>query len=132
MLVENKLKKLKTFVSSYFIGKSHFEEDGTQNYLVFQPLNKYYKVITNTDHFSSWKSKGLPAESIKPPTTSENSFSPTVSYYGTKTRVKFVGGCLKQQKSSYFNEKVVNIYIVYILGASSSHNNETTLKECFI
>ena len=25
--------------------KSHFEEDGTQNYLAFQPLNKYFKVI---------------------------------------------------------------------------------------
>ena len=34
LLVENELKKLKTFDSSYFIGKSHFEEDGTQN-LVF-------------------------------------------------------------------------------------------------
>ena len=34
-LVENELNKLKTFASSYFIGKSHFGEDGTQNYLVF-------------------------------------------------------------------------------------------------
>ena len=33
LLVKNELKKLKTFEfeSSYFIGKSHFEEDGTQN-----------------------------------------------------------------------------------------------------
>ena len=31
LIVENELKKLKTFDSSYFIGKSHFEEDGTQN-----------------------------------------------------------------------------------------------------
>ena len=31
LLVENELNKLKTFDSSYFIGKSHFEEDGTQN-----------------------------------------------------------------------------------------------------
>ena len=28
VLVENELNKLKTFDSSYFIGKSHFEEDG--------------------------------------------------------------------------------------------------------
>ena len=35
VLFENELKKSKTFDSSYFIGKSHFEEDGTQNYLVF-------------------------------------------------------------------------------------------------
>ena len=36
-LLENELKKLNTFDSGYFIGKTHFEEDGTQNYLVFQP-----------------------------------------------------------------------------------------------
>ena len=41
LLVENELKKLKTFDSSCFIGKSHFEEDGIQNYLVFQPINRY-------------------------------------------------------------------------------------------
>ena len=37
------MKKLKTFDSSYFIGKSHFEQDDTQNYLVFQPLCRYFK-----------------------------------------------------------------------------------------
>ena len=35
LVVENELKKLKTFDLSCFIGKSHFEEDGTQNYSVF-------------------------------------------------------------------------------------------------
>ena len=30
LLVENELNKVKTFDLSYFIGKSHFEEDGTQ------------------------------------------------------------------------------------------------------
>ena len=50
------MNKLKTFDSGYFIGKSHFEEDGAQNYLVFQPLNKYVKVITNanTKYISLW------------------------------------------------------------------------------
>ena len=86
--VKSELNKLKTSDSSYFIGKSHFEEDGTQNYLVFQPINKYFKVITNTDYISSWKSKGLSAESIKPPTTSDNSLTPTLSYYGTKNKSK--------------------------------------------
>ena len=78
LLVENELNKLKTFDSSYFIGKSHFDEDGVQNYLVFQAIIRYFKVntITNTDFVSSWKSKGLSAESIKPPTTSDNSFTP--------------------------------------------------------
>ena len=53
LLVENELDKLKTFDSSYFIGKSHFDEDGTQSYMVFQTINKYLKVITNTDYVSS-------------------------------------------------------------------------------
>ena len=43
LLVENELKKLKTFDSSYFRGKNYFEEDGAQNYLVFQPMYKYLK-----------------------------------------------------------------------------------------
>ena len=129
LLVENELNKLKTFYSSYFIGKSHFEEDSTQSYLVFQPLNKYFKVITNTDYVSSWKSKGLSAESIKPPTTSDNSLTPALSYYGIKTSAKFTGSCLKQSKISCTHGKVVNIYIVYELGASS-HINDPTLKNC--
>ena len=35
LLVENELEKLRTFDSSYFKGKSHFEEDGAQTYVVF-------------------------------------------------------------------------------------------------
>ena len=76
LLVENESDKLKTFDSSDFIGKSHFDEDGTQNYLVFQPIIRYFKLITNTDYVSSWKSKGLSTESIKPPTASDNSLTP--------------------------------------------------------
>ena len=128
--IANELNKLKTFDSNYFIGKSYFEEDGTQSYLVFQPINKYFKMFTNTDYVSSWKSKGLSAESIKLPTTSHNSLTPAVNYYGTNTRVKFTGSCLKQPKMSYTYRKVVKIYIVYELGASSSPNNDPTLKNC--
>ena len=64
LLVENELNKLKTFDSSYFIGKNHFDEDGTQNYLVFQLLSKYFKLITNTLSILSWQFKGLSTETI--------------------------------------------------------------------
>ena len=40
--VENELKKLKTFDSSYFIGKNHYEGDGAQNYLIFQSIIRYF------------------------------------------------------------------------------------------
>ena len=130
VFVKNELIKLKFFDLSYFIGKSQFEENGTQNYLVFQPINKYFKVITNTDYISSWKSKGLSAESIKPPTMSDNSITPELNCFGTKTRVKFAGSCLKQPKVSYTHSNIVNIYIVYELGASDSNNSNPTLKNC--
>ena len=58
-------------------------------------------MITNTDYISSWKSKGLSAESIKLPTTP--SLTPALSYYGTKTRVKFTGSCLKRIKNLIYS-----------------------------
>ena len=128
LFVENKLKKLKTFDSSYFFCNSHFEEDGAQNYLVFQPINRYFKVIANNDYVSSWKSKGLSAETIIPLATSDNSLTPVLNYYGTKAIVKFTGSRLQQSKLSYTHGKVVNIYIVYELSASSSHSDDPTLK----
>ena len=87
-------------------------------------------MIANTDYDSSWQSKGLSAETIKAPTSSDDSLTLTVSYYGNKTRVKCTGSCLKQPKISCTHGKVVNIYIVDELGASSSHNNDPTLKNC--
>ena len=92
------MKELKTFDSSYFIG--NFEEDVVQNYLVFQPIVKYSKVntITNTHYVSSLKSKGLSAESIKPPKTPDNSLTPELNYYGTKARVKYNGSVYNNRK----------------------------------
>ena len=50
---------------------------------------------------------------------------------GNKIIVKFTGNYLKQSnKLSYSHGKVVNIYIVYELGASSSNVNGPTLKNC--
>ena len=105
----------------YFIGESHFEEDGTPNYLVFQPIVRYFKILPNTNYVLSWKSKGLSAETIKshttsPLTTSDYNLIPTLSYSGTKRKLKFSGSYLKQDQISYTHEKVVNVYIIYELG----------------
>ena len=84
-------------------------------------------MTANSDYFSSWKSKGLSPESIKPPAMSDNSFTAALSYYGVKTRIKFYGSCLQQPKVSYTHGTIVNIYIVYELGASSSQSDDPTL-----
>ena len=75
----------------------------------------------------SWQSKGLSNESIKPPTTSNNSLHPRLSF---KIKVQFTGSCLKQPKFTFSHKKVVNIYIVYELGASSSHSSDPAIKNC--
>ena len=36
---------LQTFVSCYFRGKSHFEEDGAQDYLEFQQKQRHSKNV---------------------------------------------------------------------------------------
>ena len=110
--LQNELNKLKTFDSGYFIGKSHFEEDGTQNYLVFQPMSKYLK-IGNSDYVLSWRSKGLSTESITPPSAPNNFLNPSLNYLATKIRVRFSRSCLKQDKITCTHGKIVNIYIVY-------------------
>ena len=100
-LVENELKKLKTFDSGYFRGKSHFEEDGTQNYLVFQPIYRYFEIIACADNGNSiyyWQSKGLSDERISSVTVSNCIVNPDLSYYGTKIRVEFYEGCLNKEK----------------------------------
>ena len=77
--------------------------------------------MSNTKYISEWKSKGLSDENIKPPSTSDNSLSPLIDFLGNKIRLKFNGGCLKQpNKLTYTHGTIVNIYIVYELGASSS------------
>ena len=67
-------------------------------------------------------------ESIKSPTTSDNSLSLVISYYGNKIRLKFNRSCSKQDKITYTHKTIVNIYIFYELGASSSFNDDPTLK----
>ena len=62
LIVENQLKKLEKFDSVYFCGKSHFEEDGTQNNLVFQPIQIYFERtdgVGNGTYVYYWKSKRL-------------------------------------------------------------------------
>ena len=93
-------------------------------------MYRYFKTIANTDYISSWKSKGLSSESFKAISASDNSLTPALNYCGTKTSVKLTGSCSKQSKIYYNHGKVVNIYIVYELGASSSHINNPTLKNC--
>ena len=127
--LENNIKKLQAFDLSYFRGKNYFDEDGTQNYLVYLPIGRYFRLIANKKYISSWKSSGLSDETVTPYATSDNSLNPWIDYYGAKIRSKFNKSCLKQSNTlTYDYGHIVNIYIVYELGASSSDDSDPTLK----
>ena len=132
---ESNVKNLQANGLSYSRSKQYFdEEDGKQSYLVFLPMPKYFKlssVVGVVDRVLSWQSKEVSNGSIKPTTTSNNSLTPELNYHNnTKTRAKFKGSCLKQSNFTFTHSKILNIYIVYELGASSSHISDLTLKNC--
>ena len=91
-------------------------------------MYRCFNKIGNSDNILSWKSKGLSDDTIKPPSTSDNSLSLSVDYLGVKRRVEFAGSCFKQDKTTYDHKNIVSISIVYELGASSSRNNDPILK----
>ena len=52
-------------------------------------MYRYFKKIVNTDRISSWKSKGLSDQIMKPPTTSANSLSSALSYKYSAYGIRF-------------------------------------------
>ena len=125
------MKKLKTFDSVYFRGKSHFEDDGTQNFFVFQPIYRYIKTFSaNDSNILSWKSKWLSNQSIKAPSTPNKLLNPSLDYVGSKIRVKFKRDCLKQERIKFTHGKIVNIYIAHELEKSVNISNYLTLENC--
>ena len=133
-LFENELLNLKTFGSMYFRGKNPFEEDGTQSYLVFQPIQTYFKRIAgvaNDNYIYYWKSKGLSDERINYIKISNYGITPYLCYYDTnKIRVKFDGGYLKQDQDTLLYRGIVNIYIVYEVNNNFNVSSYPTLKNC--
>ena len=71
--------------------------------MIFQPKYKYVYNIGNNDYISEYI----------PPSTSDNILAPALSYIGNKSRVKFGGGCLKQDKVTFTHGKTIDIYTVY-------------------
>ena len=116
LLLENKLDKY-SFFNSYFWCKSYFGDDGNQNYLIFQPMSRYWKFVTNSQNISSWRSKGLSDGEIKV----VNGLYPSVNYINKKLRLKFEGSCLAKTKVTYTHKNIVNTYIVYEISANKKN-----------
>ena len=60
---ERKTKKIETADLGFVLGNNHFDNDGSQNYLIFQPiLNTFTKPTGAAETIKPWKSKGLSHE----------------------------------------------------------------------
>ena len=134
LLVEDELIKLQKFDSIYFRGKRHCEENGTQNYLVLQPIRRYFEGIAcvgNGNNIYYWKSKGMSDERINSVKTSDYGITSYLSHYNTnKIRVKFDGGCLKQGQGTLLHGELVNIYIVYEITDNFNVSSYPTRENC--
>ena len=53
-----------------------------------------------------------------------------LSFFGTKSRVEFNGSCLKLDKITYVNGKVLKIYIVYEESRKFNNSNYPKLENC--
>ena len=75
-------------------------------------------------------------ESIRQPTTSDNSLNPILNYYATKKKVSFDMSCLKQGKVTFNHGKIVNINIVYeiirIANINGNRNSNLTVQNALI
>ena len=125
LVIENKLKKLKALDTSYYNGKNYFDKDGIQNYLVFQSILKYFTL--NSRWIIKWKLKVLSNGSLEGVSTSSNTLTLSVNYYGEKARLKFTGSILQQKIATYSHKKVVNLYLVYEITNFHGIDNYPTL-----
>ena len=69
-------------------------------------------------------------ESIKSPSAPHNFLNPSLNHLGTKTRVRFSGSCLKQDKITYTHGKIVNIYSVYEINNNGNTSSGPALENC--
>ena len=102
LLVETELKKLENFDAACFRGKNYFGDDGTQNYLVFQQVYKYFEMVDNK--VSSSEPKRLSNEEISSAYTPHANRATKIVYENARIRLKLDGVFLKQDKVTYNHE----------------------------
>ena len=133
--IEKELKKLNTFDLIYFLGKNYFDEDGTENYYIFQPISKYLKVayVNDINHILSWKSRGLSDIKIEYIKTNNYLLHPRIDHYNTsKIRIKFNGSFLNRFPPTILHGNIVNTYIIYEITSNYNAFDYPTLENCLL
>ena len=112
-------------------GAKYFLSNGIQNYLVLQLFISHFS--TKNDKFYSLNLNRMSIESVTPPCTTDESFSPKVSYWSCLYDSKFTGICLKQNSVSFRYKNTVQLHITYELDAwSKDFNTNFTLGIAYL
>ena len=107
--------------ASYFRGKNYFDgDDGAQNTLVFQTMQKQFN-LSKVNQIDKWKSKGLSGQYL-------NTFGKIGDVLLSKPikpmHVIFKGkGTLVQNENDIAGGPIVNIYIVYKTSPKTINSN---------
>ena len=111
MLAENKFKKLSTFASTLVTGQSYFVNDGSQNFLIFEPIDKILTTFFGLPSTTvERESKVLSNEKIKPSFTTNHSLSPTLVWMNnSRIRLEFKRSCWKQDKVTFTTNNVSKV-----------------------
>ena len=106
---------MQTYDSSIFIGQSYFVNDASQNFLIFQSIQKPFTTFSGLPNkISELESEGLSKEKINPPYTSNKSLCPKIIWMNnSRIRVRFKGSYLKQDKVTFTPRNLVNLFIVH-------------------
>ena len=112
--------KLQEFDWRYFHGQSHCKDYGPQNYLLFQPVYRFFKKIANRDYISSWEAKVLKLFLHLTVFLLKRQIILTLW-------VKDDESCLKQDKVIFPNKAVINFDSVYkkVFGDNIDKNSDS-------
>ena len=130
LIGKTELKNLNTFDAAYYRGKNYFEENNTQNYLVFQGVYKYFGDVDVSKTFikfdaNSWISKGLSNEKISFVTGFEFLF---IEYANARIKLKLDGSILRQKLLTSIGS-IANYSIVYRL-SPRTNSSSIVLENC--
>ena len=103
------------------------DEGGTQNYLVFQAVYKYFEI--NNGRITSWESKELSNQKSTSASSHHNDILPKLVYNNGRIDLKLSKIPLRQDKVTYNHGPILSIYIVFKL-VSSPKTINVTLQDC--
>ena len=129
LLLDNELKKLKTFDADYFEGRNYFEGgDGTQNMLIFQVKGEYFgRASLGSAERYTWKSKA----------NSDENFYYSESNVATKlakpSHVNFgLDQYFFQDAAKVIASSVVNVCICYNLLPKTINTDNALKNVCLV